>query len=107
MFLKLSYKYLSNIIGCAKVAIFNIQILEQGIPIPVYVKALSYLIEKNQNLLRQKSTIYEKSSTLEDLWRAEFSSTLVDSRNQSTNLGWTHIEFSSEIDRTFFMLRWS
>lgn len=75
---------------------------------PAFVKANSYILEKNKSVFHSDLSNTECVTLLETLWEEEFNIT-IEKLNLSSNLlteKWKSIIFPSENHFSLFMLRW-
>lgn len=70
----------------------------------IFFKANKYIIEK-YNSEFEYNDIFVNIKKLENCWLKEFNAKLT-SYIESKYSPWSQIEFSSETDKTMFMLRW-
>lgn len=85
----------------------SIHIIENGTINPVFIKANCYILKKF-NAEFKKNTVFERLHLLEELWVDEFNALLIEDVKITCDLKkWSSIQFSTELEKTLFLLRWS
>jgi hypothetical protein len=70
---------------------------------PLFIRANTALLEKNQQLIAECDSDNLKKSLIEDLWVQTYYARLIRDNTDT----WSYILFSNQQDLSMFLLKWS